>query len=75
LLNLLYDAALVQSGFSMTDTDSFAKRIHRVVSLGLDVDPNAEVPQETEEETAASSGDADETEEAATEEPEGHDEL
>jgi len=71
LVNLLYDAALVQSGFSMTDTADFAKRIHRVVSLGLDVDPNAEVPQEVEEESAPST-EADDTEEAATEE---HDEL
>jgi len=75
LVNLLYDAALVQSGFAMTDTADFAKRIHRVVSLGLDVDPNAEVPQEPEEESAPE-GDADDSEEAAaTEEPEGHDEL
>jgi len=73
LVNLLYDAALVQSGFSMTDTADFAKRIHRVVSLGLDVDPNAEVPQEPEEESAPA--EAEETEEATTEEPEGHDEL
>jgi len=75
LVNLLYDAALVQSGFSMTDTTDFAKRIHRVVSMGLDVDPNAEVPQEPEEETTASSSDAEETEDATPEEPEGHDEL
>jgi len=75
LVNLLYDAALVQSGFSMTDNNDFAKRIHRVVSLGLDVDPSAEVPQEPEEEAAPATDSADETEEAATEEPESHDEL
>jgi len=76
LVNLIYDAALVQSGFSVADATDFAKRIHRVVSLGLDVDPNAEVPQEPEESSESSENapaEAEETEEATTDE--GHDEL
>jgi heat shock protein beta len=61
LAQLLYDAALLQSGFSMKEPNDFATRIHRVVSSGLDVDPNAEPDQEPEEEetteeTAESTG-------------------
>jgi len=46
LAHLLYDSALVTSGFSMENADGFAQRIHRYVALGLDVDPDAEVPEE-----------------------------
>jgi len=52
LANLLFDAALLQSGFSMKDTTDFATRIHRVVSSGLSLDPNAEAEEETEEDEA-----------------------
>jgi heat shock protein beta len=41
LANLLFDAALIQSGFSVGEATDFASRIHRVVSTGLDIDPNA----------------------------------
>jgi len=65
LVNLLYDAALVQSGFAMKekDTGDFAKRIHRVVSLGLNIDPSAETPEEAEsaEPVAEEDGAAEET--------------
>lgn len=46
LAHLLYDSALVTSGFSMENADGFAKRVHRYVALGLDVDPDAEIPEE-----------------------------
>jgi len=72
LLNLLYDAALLQSGFAMTETGDFAKRIHRVVSLGLDLDPNAEVPVEEEPESSESSTESETTTEDADS---AHDEL
>jgi len=49
LANLLYDAALLHSGFSMKDTADFATRIHRVVASGLSLDPNAEAEEEPEE--------------------------
>jgi len=43
LADLLYDSALVQSGFSVPDSTVFAKRIHRIVSLGVGADVNAEM--------------------------------
>jgi len=46
LAHLLYDSALVTSGFAMEEPENFAKRVHRYVSLGLDVDPDAEVPED-----------------------------
>jgi len=49
LANLMYDAALLQSGFDMKSPKEFAGRIHRVMSLGLDVDPNAVADPEVEE--------------------------
>jgi heat shock protein beta len=58
LAELVYDAALVQSGFTMADSNDFASRIHRIVAAGLDTDPKGivEDPDEyfvlEEEETA-----------------------
>jgi len=48
--NLLFDSAVVSSGFHLKDTADFAKRLQRVVSTSLSIDPNAEVEQEPEEE-------------------------
>jgi len=54
MANLLLDAALMQSGFSVDDIDQFAKRSFRTISTGLGIDPNApigeEIPDAVEEE-------------------------
>lgn len=46
LIVLLYETSLLSSGFTLEDPQSHAKRIHRMVKLGLGVDDD-------EEETAA----------------------
>jgi len=62
LANLLYDSALLSSGFMMKDTQEFSKRIQRLISTGLNIDPNAEVEPEPED-----SSEPEQTEETKTE--------
>ena len=46
---LLYETALIESGFTLDDPKIFASRIHSVIKMNLNVDPDAQVEEEADE--------------------------
>ena len=47
--DMLLDSALLQSGFEIDDVASFSKRMARIISVGLDVDPQAPIDEDVGE--------------------------
>lgn len=64
ITQLLFETSLLVSGFTIEEPAGFAERIHKLVSLGLNVDEEPEATEEAAAETAT----ADEPVESAMEE-------
>ena len=66
ITQLLFETSLLVSGFTIEEPAGFAERIHKLVSLGLNVDDEPETTEEKKEEDAAAPAEA--TGESAMEE-------
>jgi molecular chaperone HtpG len=58
LVLLLFDTALLTSGFQLEDPTSYAERIHRMIKLGLSIDDDDAPPAPVVAPTAAPTGSA-----------------
>ena len=56
ITQLLFETSLLVSGFTIEEPAGFAERIHKLVSLGLNVDEDTELPDEKPEETTTKEG-------------------
>lgn len=65
ITQLLFETSLLVSGFTIEEPASFAERIHKLVSLGLNIDEEAET---TDEKAAEEAPAAEATGESAMEE-------
>eukprot|EP01099_Mayorella_cantabrigiensis_P005460 TRINITY_DN43_c0_g1_i1.p1 TRINITY_DN43_c0_g1~~TRINITY_DN43_c0_g1_i1.p1 ORF type:complete len:123 (+),score=41.70 TRINITY_DN43_c0_g1_i1:47-415(+) len=55
LVHLLFETALLSSGFALEEPSSFAARIHRMIKLGLSIDDSVEASSDAK--TAAADED------------------
>merc|ERR1712160_125553 len=67
---VLFQTALIESGYEIADPSALVSRVYRLMSKELGVDPDAplkevEVPEDTEEEEEAEEDDDSETEEGS----------